>query len=225
MTLAALLTGPHLLTYQAILGGAPARNATWSDVRALLDQLGQVTVDPQGNLTIARHGRVLELHPAQTKDVGESGELGALRRFLEQPDPTVARAPHRDPHLLVVIHRDDMRLYRCQVIGGLPQLILPLDLSEPAADPSVARRPRSRPKPAAPIDVFASTVEALQIAGQIVVVSVGQIDGANLFVERLKQHDSALSARIIGTLAVDEQHLAPVDLLAAARKLYATLTA
>ncbi len=219
MTPTSLLTGTPLRTYQAITGSAPRQEVEWSAVRSLLAELGEVTEEPDGNWTIRRNGHVFMLHPAQTKDLVESGELGPLRRFLQQSETPPAANANRDPHLLLVIDQHEARLYRCQVIGGIPRLLLPHDAGPSAGGRDASRR-AARPERNA---FFEPMAEALQIAGQIVIFGTATELNSELdqFVAWLKTYHPILSDRILGTMHVAEHDLTDVALLAAARTFYA----
>jgi hypothetical protein len=216
------LTGPALRTHQSLYGSSPRQDVDWSAIRILLETLGEVTTESDGNLTTTRNGHVLTLHPGFTKDLTESGEVDALRRFLRDSEAPPAGAAGRDPHLLLVIHGQEARLYRCQVIGGVPQLILPYQAEKPNSDQRGGRKAAPVSAPAPSSDGFYTRMaEDLQVAGQIVVFGTG--GEAATFVAWLAQHDSELSGRIIATVRIDEQHLDIAGLLVAAREYYATL--
>lgn len=219
------LTGEALRTYQVLGGNASAPNAPWSAIRGLLETLADVTIDPSGNLTAMRDGHVLTLHPALTKDIAESGEVNALRRFLRDLESAPAAAAARDPHLLLVIQGAGARLYRCQVLRGVPQLILPYEASAPNPEDRSAQ-PVRLPDPAPhPDGFFTALAEELQAAAHVVVFDAGSGEQAAAFVTWLSQHDRELSARILGTVCLREEGRDNAGLLAAARRFYATLGA
>lgn len=221
------LTDDFKRTYQELVGNSPTPRVPWSDVRALLESLAELTVEPSGNLTVSRHGRiVLTLHPALTKNIAESGEVKALRRFLQDSDTPPVAAAGRDPHLLLVIHGPAAaRLYRCQVIGGVPQLILPYEESVPNPEDRTVRKVARGAKALKADGCYASMAEELQPAGQIVIFDTGSGREATTFVTWLSQHDRGLSDRVIGTVHLADQPLDHAGLLAAARRFYATLSA
>jgi hypothetical protein len=217
------LTGDSLHTYQTLVGNGSARNAPWSAVRTLLESVAQLTVEASGNLTATRNGYILTLHPALTKDLAESGEANALRRFLQDSEAAPAGAAGRDPHLFVTIHGAETRLYRCQVIGGIPQLVLPYEEAVPNPENrSASSAPRTVKIPNSP-GSYTSAAEDLQAAGQIVIFNTGTGGEAATFAAWLSQHDSELSRRIIGTVHLGDQPSDPAGLLTAARRFYATL--
>lgn len=210
-------------TYEAIFANASTPDLAWSAVRGLLEQLGPVVADPYGNLSVTRHGRVLELHPAQTKDVGESGELGALRRFLVESESPRSPSFGPDPHLLLVIDGKAARLFRCQVLGGVPQLLLPYEASKPDSDDYLPRKARRAAVETRANGFFAPMLEDLQVAGQIVIFSVGSVTPAAEYVEWLKQNDSEISRRIIGVESIESREQEGPELLRVAREFYASL--
>lgn len=217
------LTGQLKHTYQSLMGDdSSSRNADWSSVRALLEALAEVASQPGGTLTATRNGHVLTLHPALTKDLQESGEVNTLRRFLQAVETEPVGAARRDPHLLVVIHGAEGRLYRCQVIGGFPHLVLPYEASHPDGDQAPARVAAPG---AVPNGDFVAMADELQVAGQIVILGAGTGNEAATFGAWLNQHDSELSRRIIASVQVDEHSLDEAGLLRAARDVYAALPA
>lgn len=218
----ATLTGEPLRTYQSLVENSSPRRVSWSDVRALLEAVAEVTVQAPGTLTATRNGHVLTLHPALTKDIAESGEVKALRRFLQDLETEPVGAARRDPHLLLVIQGPEAKLYRCQVIGGVPRLVLPYEPSRPDGDQPPAR---AKAPAIAPDGNFAAWAEELQAAGQIVIFGAGTDSDAATFGAWLNQHDSELGGRIIANVRVDERALDEAGLLRAAREVYAALPA
>ncbi|HVU35328.1 MAG TPA: hypothetical protein VHE61_17965 [Opitutaceae bacterium] len=216
------LTGKPLRTYQALQGNPSARNAPWSDIRALLEALADVTEEEGGNLTAIRNGHFLTLHPALTKDIAESGEVNALLHFLQASESAPAGATGRDPHVLLVIHGTDARLYRCQVIGGIPQLVLPYEAAVPNPEDRNARSVRRAAKVPSPDGVYGSTPEELQAAGDILIFDTGSGSDAAAFVTWLSEHVPELGERIIGTVPLGDLPRDPAGLLLAARRFYAT---
>jgi hypothetical protein len=219
------LTGELLRTYQALVGDPPARNAAWGDVRALLEALTEVTAQAGGTLTATHNGHVLTLHPALTKDIAESGEVDALRRFLHNLETEPVGAARRDPHLLLVIRGADARLYRCQVIGGVPRLVLPYEAAVPNPEDRAGRNALRAAKAPSSDGFFTPMADELGAAGQIVIFDTGTGGEAAAFVAWLSQHHPELRERILGTVSVREPPSDESGLLLAARKFYATIPA
>ena len=65
--------------------------------------------------------------------------------------------------------------------------------------------------------------KALQAAGQILIfgTGTGSSNEMDQFITWLKTHHPEMASRIIGSLAVDEQHLTKDQILAKAREFYA----
>ena len=220
MTSTSALTGASLGTFQSLMNDPPTAAVDWNSVRDLLGQLGDLAVEPNGNLILTRHGQILVLHPAQTRSIGESGEVMALRRFLQQSDALPVHSAGRDPHLLVVIHQRNASVFRCQVVGGVPQLILRFDFDAHTFDIH-ATKPAMSAKPAHPKDAFVVVAEALQSAGQIVIFGTSGSGEIDEFIAALVRHDPTLQDRIVGTMHIDERQLSEAELLTAARAFYA----
>jgi hypothetical protein len=92
MSSTAFLTGSHLRTYDRIFQHPISHNLEWHEVHALLEKLGEVVVEHNGNLKVTRNGQSMVLHAPRTKDVAEMSEVMSLRHFLERSE-TVAPTP------------------------------------------------------------------------------------------------------------------------------------
>ena len=215
------LNGELLRTYQVLVGDSPAPNAVWGDVRALLEALTEVTAEAGGTLTATRNGHVLTLHPALTKDIAESGEVDTLRRFLQELETEPVGAARRDPHLLLVIRGKEARLYRCQVIGGIPRLVLPYEAAVPNPEDRTGRNALGAARAPSSDGFFTPMAEELVAAGQIVIFDAGNGGEAAAFVAWLSQHHPELRDRILGTVSLRE-HPDDAGLLLAARAFYET---
>jgi hypothetical protein len=223
MTPSPSLTGSHLLTYQTIFQSAGSQVLEWRSIRALFEKLGRVEEEADGNLTLTRNGQTLVLHPARTKDISEAGELSMLRRFLERSETALPATNGREPHLLLVINHHEARLYRSQVSGGVPNVILPHEPSDYFRHaPHSKDFSRGQEKPD-PNSFFQPVAEALQAAGQILVFGTGTGMSSEMdqFIAWAKIHHPDLTERIIGAVVIDEHHLTEGQLLAKAREFYA----
>ena len=81
-----LLIGSHQRTYDRIFQHPISHNLEWRDVRSLLEKLGEVVQEHNGNLTVTRNGQSLVLHAPRTKDVAEMDEVMTLRHFLRSTE-------------------------------------------------------------------------------------------------------------------------------------------
>ena len=220
------LTGSHLRTYQTIFRHPVSHNLGWQDVHALFRQLGRVVEEPNGNFTVTRNGLSLVLHPPRTKDVAETDELMALRRFLERSEPAPAAAHASgapEAYWLLVINHREARIFRPELNGSAPERILP---HEPEVD--LGREPHSkdfarRQEKTDSSGFFGPIAKSLEAAQRILVFGggTGMASEMDQFVAWLKTHRPQLAQRIVGTLVVDEHHLSDAQLLAKAREYYA----
>ena len=217
------LTGSHLRTYNTIFQHPVSHNLDWHAVRALLTELGQIAEEPNGNLKVTRNGHVLVLPPPRTKDVAETDELVALRRFLEQSETISPETNDNEAHWLVVIDHHEARIFRSEISGTIPQQILPHEPDDFFRHaPNSMYFSRGREKPDAN-SFFEPVAKALQAPGPILIFGsgTGTSSEMNQFIAWLKVHHAKLAQRIIGSLVVDEHHLTENQLLAKAREFSA----
>jgi hypothetical protein len=215
-------TGSHLRTYKAIFQHPVSHNLAWRAVRALLGKLGHIAEEPNGDQKVTRNGQILVLHPPRTKDVAETDELMALCHFLERSETTPPETNGKEAHWLLVIDHHEVRLFRSEMDGVLPQQILPHepeDYSRHAHNSKEFLRDRGKPDPNS---FFEPVTRALQATGQILIFGSGTGTSSEMdqFIAWLKLHHPELARRIIGSLVVDEHHLTKDQLLAKAREFY-----
>ena len=218
------LTGSHRRTYKTIFQHPISHNLEWRAVYGLLEKLGQLTEEPNGNFKATRNGQTLVLNPPQKKDVAEENEVMTLRHFLEQSEPKSKDPNQTDTHWLLVINHHEARIFRSEMRGSIPQQILahkPDDSAQHAQNAEAFSKGKENPEPNR---FFEPVAKALQAAGQILIVGAGTGKSSEMdqFIAWVKTHHPELAKRIIGTLVVDEHHLTEDQLLAKAREFYAT---
>jgi hypothetical protein len=223
MNSAQTLHGSHLRTYNTIFQHPISHNLEWRSVRALLMELGQIVEEPNGHLKATRNGQTLILHQPHTKDVAEAQEVMALRHFLEQSETLLPEIEAKAAHWLLVIDHHEARIFRSELHGADPGLILPHDAKEHfryARDSEEVSRGKEKPDPNS---FFEPVAKALQAAGQILIFGTGTGASSEMeqFVAWAKTHHPDMANRIVGSLAVNEQHLTKDQLLAKARDFYA----
>lgn len=223
MNSTATLTGSHLRTYQSIFQHPASHNLGWRDVHALLRHIARVEEEPNGNLKVLRHGESLVLHPARTKDVAETEEVLALRRFIERSDAAGPASSEGDANWLVCIDHRECRIYRSTAPGAKPQLIrphAPEDFFRHAPNSQQISRGKEKPDPNS---YFEPVAGVLQGARRILIFGSGTGTASEMdqFAAWLKKHHPALAQRIVGTTVVDEHHLTEPQLLAQARDFFA----
>src|SRR5580658_507167 len=119
------LTGSHLRTYRTIFQHPISHNLEWRAVRALLEKLGRVDEEPNGNLKVIRNGQALVLHPPRSKEVAEEHELMALRHFLQRSETAAPEMDQKEAQWVVVIDHREARIYRSASSDAVPQQIRP----------------------------------------------------------------------------------------------------
>jgi len=217
------LNGSHLRTYNTIFQHPISHNLEWREVRALLNQLGQVAEEPNGHLKATRNGQTLILHKPHTKNIAEDRDVMALRHFLEQSETIPPETDAAAAHWLLVIDHHEARVFRSEIHGAQPGRILPHDVKEhfnQVQDAEEVSRGKEKPDPNS---FFEPVAKALQAAGQILIFGTGTGASSEMeqFIRWAKAHHPDLARRVIGSLVVDEQHLTEDQLLAKARDFYA----
>jgi hypothetical protein len=217
------LNGSHLRTYNTIFQHPISHNLKWHDVHALFRELGQVEEETNGNFKVTRNGQTLVLHPPRTKDVSEMDEIMFLRHFIERSETMPAETNEKEAHWLVVIDHDEARIFRSEMHGAVPQLILPHkpeDYFRHAQNSKDSSRGQEKPDPNS---FFEPIAKALMGGSHILIFGTGTGMSSEMdqFIAWLKIHHADLAKRIIGSLVVDERHLTEDQLLAKAREFYA----
>lgn len=227
MTSTAPLTGSHRRTYDTIFQHPVSHNLAWRDVHALFRHLGQVEIEPNGNLKVTRHGQTLMLHAPRTKDVAETEELMAVRHFLERTQAVPLDETTKMTQWLVVIDHREARIYRSADPGSVPQQIrphVPDEFFRHAPNSKDFTRGQEKPDPNS---FFEPVAGVLNGAGKILVFGSGTGTSSEMeqFVAWLKEHRPDVAQRVVGAQVVDETHLTEAQLLAKAREFFASLRA
>jgi hypothetical protein len=216
------LNRAHLRTYNTIFQHPISHNLEWRSVRALLNHLGQVAEESNGHLKATRNGQTLILHKPHTKDIAEDRDVMALRHFLEQSETIPPETDAKAAHWLLVIDHHAARIFRSEIHGAQAGRILPHDAKEhfnQVQDAEEDSRGKEKPDPNS---FFEPVAKALQAAGQILIFGTGTGSSSEMdqFITWLKTHHPEMASRIIGSLAVDEQHLTNDQILAKAREFF-----
>ena len=219
----ASLSGSHLRTYNTIFQHPASHNLQWHDVHALFRHVAQVEEETNGNLRVSRNGQSLVLHPARTKDVGDTEELMSLRHFLQRSENPPSGPAEADTLWLLVIDHHEARIFRSEMRGAVPHRILPhepADYFRHAHHSKDFSRGQEKPDPNS---FFGPVARALQPAGRILVLGngTGMSSEMDQFIAWAKSHYPDLAKRIIGSLVVDGHHLTEEQLLAKAREFHA----
>ena len=203
------LAGSHLRTYNTIFQHPVSHNLAWRDVHALFRHLGQIDEEANANLKVTRNGHTLVLHPPRTKDIAEADEIIRLHHFLERSETAQSAASTTETHWLLVINHHRARIFRSKMHGALPQQILPHepdDYFRHAHNSKDFSRGEEKPEPNS---FFGPVTKALQAAGPVLIFGTGTGMSSEMdqFTAWTKTHHPELSKRIIGTMAIDENHV------------------
>ncbi len=216
------LSGSHLRTYNTIFQHPVSHNLEWRAVRALLENIGEVVEESNGSLRATRNGHSIVLHPPGTRMSPKSRRClacaisssarGTLRGGRRQGGALAPRhRPPRGPHIPVADGWGDSPAGSAARAGSL---------FRHAHNSKDFARGREKPDPNS---FFEPVATALKDARQIVVFGSGKGTGSEMeqFLSWVKDHHADLSARIIGSVVVDEHHLTRGQLLAKAREFCA----
>jgi hypothetical protein len=219
------LTGSHRHAYDALFRHPVAHNLQWRDVWSMLGAVATAVEEQNGNLKVTRNGQTMVLHRPRGKDLADAKEVAQIRNFLERsiapPAPTAASGTH----LLVVLDHREARIYKTELHGAIPKEILPYDphgfgrhLHYVQDDSNGQRKPEIK-------SFYEAIVKTLEGAEKILLFGRGT--GASSAMQQLladlKQHHAELAKRVVGSYAVDENHLTKSQLLAKARDIYSSL--
>ena len=221
------LTTSHQRTFDRIFQHPISHNLEWRDVRALLEDMGDVSKEHNGSLKVTRNGQTLVLHPTSEKDVTEMEEVMKLRHFLERSETVAPSSSKKEIHWLLVIDHHEARIFHAELESSVPQRIMPY---EPGSyfrhTPDSIATSRGQEKPDTNT-FFEPVAKILQAPGPILIFGTGKGTSSEMdqFVAWLKHHHPETAKKIVGSLVVDEHHLTEDQLLATARDFYIPMPA
>lgn len=207
-------------TYDAIFQHPIARHLHRRDVMSMLGMLAEVGEEPNGNLKAIRNGQILVLHASRDKNVTAIDELMMIRHFLQKSDnPPAAEIAG---HVLVVIDHREARVYLAELHGAIPHRITPYDpfgfgrnLHYVQDDSNGQRKPERK-------SFYDAVAKTLESAKEILLFGSGT--GASSAMEQLQSvlesNYPDVGRRVVGSIAIDVQHLTDDQLLARAREFY-----
>jgi hypothetical protein len=221
------LPADHQVTYDQLFQHPIARNLEWRHLRTLLESLADSVEEHVENIKFTRNGQTLVVHPPRRKDFSDVHQLMKIRHFLETSPFPVVGASIDGGHILVVIDHRTARIYRTDVHGTVPQLIVPFDrngtgrhLHYVENDATGQRKPEQR-------SFYAAVARTLRNAENILIFGCGT--GASSAMDQLlvelRENHQDIARRVVRTVVVDEPHLSEDQLLAKARLLYAEFDA
>lgn len=196
----------------------------WTDLRRMLDEIGEVTEEPYGIVRVTRKGQSLSLRSLAGGAALPAAQLARVRQFIERTrsaTPQVSRAGE----WLVVIDRFEASVFRSLSADAMPQLIR----SRPSDGEVGARRAAGKRGGAGGETVspgfFEPLVGVLHCARRILIMGRETTLGgeAERFVGWLRGYRPAVAERIVGSIAVEPHEFTEAGLVAKARDFYAKL--
>jgi hypothetical protein len=220
------LTASHRTTYAALFQHPVARNLDWRDVRSLLNVLGAVVPQPNGNLKVTRNGQTTVLRPSRDKHVADVEELMQIRHFLERSGAVAEEHVASGEHLLVVINHHEARVYETELRDSVPERIVPYEIGGTGrylrqvedGNASGQRKPEQR-------GFYEAVATSLHGAQKILLFGsgTGSSSAMDHLLAELSRNHPDLAERVVGSVIVDETHLTDNQLLAKARECYSVV--
>lgn len=201
-----------------------SRPLNWSDLRTMLNEIGDVMEEPYGILRVTRKGQSLVLRsPAEGAPL-QAAQLVRIRQFLERTRSAPTRVS-RAGEWLVVIDRFEASVFRSLDAGAVPQLIRSRPGGGEAGAHSPAPNHPNAGDESAPPGFFEPLAGVLHCARRVVIIGRETTLGgeAERFVRWLFGYRPAVAQRIVGSIAVEPHEFTEAGLVAKARAFYAKL--
>jgi len=217
------MSGHHRHTYEAILRLPTAHALDWHDVRSFLDSVAVVTEGDHGSLHASRNGRTVRLHAPKHKDT-PAETIQDIRHFLQAsgtPATTGSTAVGTD--LLVVIDHREAKVYRTEVHGSVPLILVPYDPQGHGQNLHSANEWTDGKRPPDRTSDYEAVAKVLTGASRIVLFGsgTGRSSAMDQLMAELTAHHAEIAAKVLGTIVVDLHHSTEQQLLAEARAVFA----
>jgi hypothetical protein len=223
----------HRRTAQAILSHPVSHNVEWRDVLSLLETIGEVREEHNGNFKVSVGGETETLHRPSGKDIGEPMVVD-LRRMLtaagvtaeglrERLDvSTKPAATQPDGLAILVVSYHGADLYPTDATNGAPRRLVPED---PRGRLRTMHHKANNPEGwygRVEPSWYSELAEALRPAARILIIGNGKGHSNVMlqFMQYLAEHDHDLMKRIVGSIESDDRDLTEAQILALSRKFY-----
>jgi len=226
------LNNKHAHTLERIFQHPASHNLEWRDVTALFAHLGTVEEKENGHIGVLINGLHEIYHRTAEKDVSDTQQVLAIRRFLERAgvnkDGTLAPAQHEatsaesNARFVVVINQKETRVFRSEGKGTVPERLRPHDphamlhhLDHTLGGDVTSRKPENT-----------SYYQAIgkMLMGAEEVLLMGNGSGASSAMTHLKDylvtHHFEVAHRIVGELTIDIEALTEAEILREARAFF-----
>ncbi len=228
-TNASTVTGGRRRTLESIFRHPSAHNLEWSDVVALIAEIGEVQEKANSEFVFDVAGNRHIMRKPHTKDLTSSEVIG-IRHFLAQagwspehsPNSTVQPDPAA-PSLLIVVDHHGAKIFHVDVTSDdvSEHVIKPYDphhfLHHLVHKDQLREQGQRAPEEPAYYEMIADAVAA---GGKIVVVGhgAGKSDAAHHLTEYLRSHHSETYRRIVREIVADLSSVTTPQLLDLARE-------
>jgi len=216
------LSNDQQRTYDALFQHPISGNLERRELRSLFAALGEVTDEHNGNLKFERNGHSLVLHPTHLNQPTGVEDITRIRHFLKESEEVGKLLASEPLCLLVVIEHRQALVFRSEMIGSVPEKIVPHSTHRNPRHVHNAQEHGGRQsRPAGP-SFYKAIAENLEGADEILMFGTG--DGGRksmdtLLVE-LRDNHSELFHRVVGSLEVGGKHATDELLLEKAREFY-----
>ena len=149
--------------------------------------------------------------------------------MTSEPTPghkAVHDSDHDGMHLLVVVDHEEAKIYRTEMRGGVPQIVVPYDphghgkhLHSRNEESDGKRQPERK-------SFYEAIASTLHGADQILIFGCGTGGSSAMeqLVANLKHHHKDLAGHIAGSIVVDMSHRTEGELLAQAREFFTSIS-
>lgn len=193
----------------------------------MLQGLGEVVEEHNGNTKFTLNGHTLVVHQTSPSSMVEPASLMKLRHFLQHSSGGESGAGPAEDHLLVVIDHHEARVFKSDMHGTEPTKIVPFDPHGYGRHVHNAHEPVEGRHQTPPKSFFEAVAKSISGASHILIFGngAGGTSAMSEFMDYLHENEKVLFEHVMGAVPVDETHLTENELLAKARDFYGPASA
>jgi hypothetical protein len=195
-------------------------NLEWGDVRALFKDLGEVEDERNGNLKLRLGDQAVVIQSPSNSEAATADQVSQIRNFIRTSEEI--KANELAHHLLVVIDHAEAKIYRTELKGSVPELVVPYDPEGHKGHVHSAHDYPGHNENPNYDGYFGEVAKHLVKAENILIFGsgAGSSSAMDTFVAWLGEHHKKIADRVIASVVVDQSHLTEGQLLAKAREIY-----
>ena len=185
----------------------------------MLQSLGEVVEEHNGNTRVVRNGQTLVIHQAAISSVMDPASIMKVRHFLRSSRADEASEGN---HLLVVIDHQEARIYKSDMHGTEPIKIVPFDPHGFGRHVHSGHDSTKGQHHHVPKSYYEAVAKTCSGASHILIFGngTGGASAMGELMDYLHDNEKMLFEHVMGALSVDEQHLTEDELLAKSRDFY-----